>query len=336
MLTLIELVEQRFGPDVKHLAETVLSCGLTASNARIVRDKGYGKIKKGFGPNDWVTRGDISSESLFLEMMFERYGDTMKVMLEEVEHVPSQYRPLLIPFGAVDEVPKLEHFKVADGIDGTEEHYLGCAEWSISVGDQRYGRLRSGCVLAPDINNGLLAVGKAYSTSSSKKGVMFFEHASHNPLMGKMRPLDQRWRKLVQSDPEGDGVLPEGVRLPAVRHGVSLTIEKEYYSFVNTFCRRASPKSIVSCALGLTYVACGKIHAFVHRPLPWYDLAGGAALVLAAGGGVQYYDIDEHHAIQLLDRPNYFGRTGIIAGHPEVVAWLSQLLPSHYRKSISF
>ncbi len=326
----LKLINQRFSREITELSRGSFFAGQVALDARAVQGVGFGKVKGWCSPYDWVTDGDLRSQQRYLQHLIAQFPYS-KFLAEEDEGM-NQFTSVLLQQDSLEELYQLRHCWIIDPVDGTEEFYIGCAEWAVSGAWMSEGYLRGGAVYIPDINGGILCVGEI------GKGMIFFEHGSSTPCEGKIRPVDSLWLDYLGTALPGKNH-PDHARLkfPFIRHGVSLTIEPAYASFLYRFAERAAPKSIVSCAVGLAYVAMGKIQAFVHRPLPWYDLAGGVALIEAAiqtdgrrlDAKVQYYQITQK-GIELLSKPNLFGETGVIAGSLPVVDWLTDLLVELY------
>jgi myo-inositol-1(or 4)-monophosphatase len=71
-----------------------------------------------------------------------------------------------------------------------------------------------------------------------------------------------------------------------------------------------------AAALDLAYVACGRLDGFWEAGLSSWDMAGGALLILEAGGGSEYLDS---------------GR--LVAGTPKVFAQLLPIVQAHMGKN---
>jgi len=118
--------------------------------------------------------------------------------------------------------------------------------------------------------------------------------------------------------------------------GVGLDYLSDYNRFVNHMTHVVlMNKSVGSCALGLAAVAAGRADALVQPAQRPYDWFAGYPLVEEAGGKVQFYHYRDG-AIVALDKPDlpsYMNRleTAFIAGRPDMVDWLFELLVREWK-----
>jgi myo-inositol-1(or 4)-monophosphatase len=148
-----------------------------------------------------------------------------------------------------------------DPLDGTTNFAHGFPLFSVSMGLVENGRPVLGVVEAP-------AVGWSFSGSVAGGG------ASCNG-----RPIAPS-----QVDRLGGGLLVTG--FPYARNPVQTNLP-EWGAFT---AAAQGTRRLGSAALDLCFVACGWLDGYWERALHPWDLVGGAAIVLAAGGQVSDLD----------------------------------------------
>lgn len=297
--------------DKKFSAELALICRhVVKANeiARSIRGKGFREdeveVKSGW---DLVTKGDLAAQEHILFQLQNMFGGS-RCRAEE-------YTPGFNDFVLADAELHLQSsfpnvFGI-DPIDGTEEFYLEGTEWSTAVYWMKHGEFYAGVTYAPDVLGGFLCV------AEKGRGTLCLENKGLRGRAGRIRELSVAQRTLKHPP------------LPFVRHGVSLTRDDKFSKFFYTLNKRVAPKSITSCALAMAYVAAGKIHGFVHTPLPSYDWGPGVTPILEAGGTIQFYQIVQDR-VELLDKPDLVNPTGFVAGHPDIVPWVVAMLVKYY------
>ena len=148
-----------------------------------------------------------------------------------------------------------------DPLDGTTNFAHGFPLFSVSIGLVQDGRPVLGVVEAP-------AVGWSFSGSVLGGG------ASCNG-----RPITPS-----QTDRLGSSLLVTG--FPYARNPVQTNLP-EWTAFT---AAAQGTRRLGSAALDLCFVACGWLDGYWERALHPWDLVGGAAIVLAAGGQVSDLD----------------------------------------------
>lgn len=156
-----------------------------------------------------------------------------------------------------DDHSRLEHTRVwvVDPLDGTREFVSGIPEWCVSIGLVEDGRPVAGGVLAPQTGHLILgAEGLGVTIDGERAGC---------------------------TEPEGI----EGALVLASRSEVK---RGEWNRFFST---PVSIRNMGSVALKLALVGAGRADAtWTLVPKHEWDVAGGAAIVLAGGGRVMFPD----------------------------------------------
>lgn len=189
---------------------------------------------------------------------------------------------------SADDLSRLDrrHLWIVDPIDGTREFVEGIPEWGISVALVEDGHPIAGGVFNPQAKQ--LMLGAAGS------GVTLNDDAV-TATKGKL----------------------QGAHILASRSEINRGAWKQFNRAPFSF----SPMGSVAYKLAL--VACGKADAtFTLVPKNEWDIAGGVALIEAAGGRV----------VGLDGKPIAFNQRstllpGLIAGSPEIVDELLRYLP---------
>lgn len=175
-----------------------------------------------------------------------------------------------------------------DPIDGTRAFIAGIPTWTVSVGLLRGGRPVLGCVVLP----------------ASREGKVF--------LGGEGVPLTRDGRAAAPAVPRH--VTEKAVLVPSNSH----------YRYRLGFTCRA--RSFGSTALHLALVAGGSsLAALVHDSYLW-DLAGGMALLAAAGCAVAHLDGSPVELGPYLDGGKFRGP--LLAAPP----WAQELLAGHIER----
>lgn len=148
-----------------------------------------------------------------------------------------------------------------DPLDGTTNFAHGFPLFSVAMGLVQDGRPVVGVIEAP-------AVGWSFSGSVMGGGASF-----------NGRPIAPS-----QVDRLGGGLLVTG--FPYARNPVQTNLP-EWTAFT---AAAQGTRRLGSAALDLCFVACGWLDGYWERALHPWDLVGGAAIVLAAGGQVSDLD----------------------------------------------
>ena len=147
---------------------------------------------------------------------------------------------------------------VVDPIDGTQPFVSGMTGWSVSIAFVADGRLEFGLVSSP-AQNELFAGGRGRA-------------ATLNGTPVRLHP----GRALT------DGIVAVGYSPRIGPHDI-LPVFERLLTAGGTYFRNGSG------ALGLCYVACGRLLGYVEPHINSWDCLGGVAAVLAAGGRTNDY-----------------------------------------------
>jgi myo-inositol-1(or 4)-monophosphatase len=149
---------------------------------------------------------------------------------------------------------------IVDPLDGTTNYAHGFPFFCVSIGLEVDGRLTLGVVYSPSLDE------------------LFVAEA------GRGATLNDRPIHVSQTDELGQALLATG--FPYARAEFPRALRSfEVMSLQSQAVRRAG-----SAALDLCYVACGRLDGYwEHAVSPW-DVAGGALIVLEAGGVVTRTD----------------------------------------------
>lgn len=253
-----------------------------------------------------VTKGDVWMQEQILLGLSKHFPEANFIVEEKVKNL----RINIIQSSDLSLVHEADLLYGVDPIDGTNQFYPGLWEWSISVGVMVRGRHLGGVIFAPAIFGGAMVAGER------GKGVFLAENGGFNVS-----------RVCLVSPEKGKGILYTGV---------GLTFLPQYNSFVNSAAKELPPfKSVGSCALGLAFVAAGRIHAMIQSAQRPYDWFAGYPLVEEAGGKFQFYHYRGGNIVPL-DKPDILSydpgglHTAFIAGDSKLVDWLFELLLRHW------
>jgi len=71
-------------------------------------------------------------------------------------------------------------------------------------------------------------------------------------------------------------------------------------NFVNKVRKFKKVRLLGTAALSLAYVACGRVDAYSEKDIKIWDIAAGVAVVLAAGGKIEYMNDTKENAVDIL------------------------------------
>ena len=80
---------------------------------------------------------------------------------------------------------------------------------------------------------------------------------------------------------------------------------KTLLRFVENIMEYKKIRLLGSAALSLAYVACGRADVYVENGIKLWDVAGGIALVEAAGGQAQYAALDKENILTVKGSNEY-------------------------------
>lgn len=249
-----------------------------------------------------VTKGDQWAQEQICLGLSEHFPEARFI----VEEKTKGFRIPVIKSSNLSLVHEADLVYVVDPIDGTNQFYPGLWEWSISVGVMIKGRHLGGVIFAPAVLGGAVVAGER------GKGVFLAENGGLNVSQVHLA-----------SPEKGKSVLYTGVGLAYL---------PQYNSFVNSVAKELPPfKSVGSCALGLAFIAAGKVDVMIQPAQRPYDWFAGYPLVKEAGGKFQFYHYRDGNIVPL-DGPDLLSydpgglHTAFIAGDPKLVDWLFELL----------
>lgn len=312
-----EALERRFSEEVKHMAESLVSAHTTARQYRDP-DLNRSRPKPEGGPWDYVGTADLECQKLIMSILLKHYP-ACRFIAEEVEGMEKFQTHFLLPS---DPINQLEHVFVIDPIDGSEQFGRGACLWSMMLQWIKNGQPVACMVLCPGMN------GITIAAAELGKGTIFSEHLLETMSCmelaevkeGSILSPHQEWIKEMKQ-----GAVAASPR-PSVSFCQSIIIEGRFFKLLEAFGPQVSPDMVISSGVALTLVACGKTCAMIHRPLPWYDLAAIVLVKAIDSAKVVLWKFNSEGKPEIVTQPDYFGQTGYIAGHPEIVDWLVELL----------
>jgi myo-inositol-1(or 4)-monophosphatase len=244
-------------------------------------------------------------QDLIIEFLLKKFPEARFIAEEKTRYIAN-----MVP---EEMLGSLNHYGLVYGVDpldGKASYQCGLYEWSISVGVMESGAHIGGIIYSPRVNGGMCVLGE------SGKGVFLLEEDGNS--VQKVRVFSRDFRE------------------SALLTGVDFAWQSSFNTFVNLSAKKALvAKSVGSCALGLACVAAGKASALVQpvqKPWAWF---AGYPLVEEAGGKVQFYHYRDGFIVPL-EKPDplaYRGvkpNAGLIAGNPEIVEILTELLKDYY------
>jgi len=146
---------------------------------------------------------------------------------------------------------------IVDPIDGTHSFAKGQYFWSISVALEIDGELMAGIVYAPALND--------YYCAEKDQGAF------------------KNGKKITVSDEADLGNSMIATGFACLR---SYLDDNNLARFARVAQRTAGQRRFGSAAMDLCLVADGQVDAFWEQELNLYDVAGGAIIVLEAGGNI--------------------------------------------------
>ena len=203
----------------------------------------YGKLKNSQistkSKNDFVTEIDKSSERLIIQHIQRSFPDDW-IQAEESGVTAGSGRLWII-----------------DPLDGTSNYIHQFPMFSVSIGIQENGALKTGVVYDPVHDE------------------LFFAEKHKGAFLNKKRIHVTRVARLT------DALMATGIPFRA---------RERFDEYMNSF-KKISLSSVGlrrggSAALDLAYVACGRFDGFWEIDLSPWDIAAGAVLIEEAGGKV--------------------------------------------------
>ncbi len=262
------------------LQQTAYLAALRAGEVVRRRYMRPGEIRQKRGPRDLVTETDHAAQAAALEVLRERHPDHRILAEEDPQSQPDAQGVWTIPAGTV---------WIVDPLDGTTNYTTGLPMVCVSVGAAVDGEPLVGAVYDPLRKEMFLAARGLGATLNGR------------PLK-PLRPVP-----LTHAIISVDWSHAPGTRERMVQTVLALSRR----------CRTL--RALGSAALGLTYVACGRVQFYANYGLQPWDAAAAAVLIREVGGELRRPD---GLAWQL-------GEPWVFAGHPELVAQTLRELPEH-------
>lgn len=229
------------------------------------------------GPRDLVTDTDRAAQSAALALIRERHPDHAILAEEDLSTHPAPGEAWVIPQGIV---------WVVDPVDGTTNFTTGLPFFCVSVGAVLNGDPVAGAIYDP-IRDELFLGARGL-------GVM----VNGVPLT-PLRPVE-----LIAATVALDWAHDPAMRQRAAGNVAALVD------------RCQSVRSLGSSALGLAYVAAGRLHAYFNYGLQPWDVAAGVVMLREVGADLRAPD----------GGPWRFGQLAAVAGHPALLAELAAVL----------
>lgn len=146
---------------------------------------------------------------------------------------------------------------IVDPIDGTVNYYYGIPHFCVSIALRVHGEITVGVIHDP-------MVGETWTVA-----------AGEAPLLNG-QPIKASSRVLLE-----EAVLFVGCG----KDGEALTVGLERFRKASLRARKM--RMMGSAALGMAYIACGRLDGYIESRISLWDIAAGKLLVEAAGGVVQ-------------------------------------------------
>lgn len=301
-------------PEARNMSGTILALIKMVPKIDDIIKQGMdlmGEVEMGdgkeYGHRVVSTKKDRELQRLILNCLSQGFPESFFITEEKVEN--HQFRVV-----CEEELSSLHEYALVwgvDPLDGSAHFWHGLWEWSISVGVMERGVHRGGMIYGPRVNGGVCVIGER------EKGVFLIEDGGDTV---------QRVRTSTLAFSES-----------VLFVGVDFAWNSAFNNFINEAAKEAFvTRAVGSCALGLASVAAGKVGAFVQPVQKSWDWFAGFPLVEEAGGKFQFYHYRDGSSIMLLDKPDdlaYISSNpdvGFIAGNPEMVRKLTDLLVQNY------
>ena len=268
-------------------------------------------VNEGEGHRSGTTSGDKRSHELVLDWL-SSFSPGVKILSEEGGRGGKNDVLDVANPGDIFKEPAVVIF---DPVDGTAAYGNRLGNWSIGIGIMRYGTLVGSALYAPALNGGMLIV------AEKGKGTHVWE-------------WDMRISERCSPVASGTALSNAIVAL-----GVDPTLYVSVMTLVPDIGFRIRAWALANSGLlGLAYVASGRIQAVVQTPQKPWDWAPAYRAVIESGRIFRFfrlmpegtsniltpltgYDLD---AFCSLPKTN---RLGFVAGEPEIVEYLFNLLP---------
>ncbi len=304
-----------FSPLVQNAANAVILAGITASRIGFSKKplKSEKKFDAGYGHVATTTAADHIAQRMILRFLSRRSHQARFLTEEKAEKMDAKIVQGVITAKDFHTIAQGVVYGI-DPIDGTSMFKNRLWEWSSSVGVMVDGQHIGGAIFAPMLRGGILLVGER------GKGVMMFENS------GKVKsrpvvPFNQKPKDSV------------------VYIGPDIFFLNKFAPFMSEIGPQLRTMNCTgSCAVGLAYVAAGRIDALIQPAQKAWDWFAGYPLVEGVGGKMQCYHYRDG-AIVPLNAPDIASydpscpNMAFIAGVPSLVDFLFETLKKTYQVS---
>lgn len=196
------------------------------------------------GPADLVTEADLAAQKAVRETLLSAFPDHGFLGEEE----------------GASTVGRDGYRWIVDPLDGTTNYVHGLAQFAVSIGLERSGRLLCGVVYDPSADECFAAAaGLGADVNGTPLRVSGVERLSQAMVAASFPPRVDRKNPVIAE-------------------------------FLNVVEQAQAVRRMGSSALNLCYVAAGRLDAYWAKDTKTWDVAAGWLLVREAGGVLTHYD----------------------------------------------
>lgn len=289
--------EEKFGQAVQCALTAAMLAAPVAADRR--DEQSSEKADVNVGHHAIVTRTDVVTQAEILKRLAEQDHDAFVLTEEKVQ---ASRRVI----ASVDSrLFRKKRVYIVDPLDGSSFRNRLLPEWSISIGVMERGEHVGGVISGPEVLGGFTVVGER------GKGVFVSERGEDLRPVGRITGR-QRKKSIVFL-------------------GLDMHFLPQFADFNRAVAEEVQTTSSTTCALGLAYLAAGRIDALVQPVQAPWDWAAGYPLVEESGGVFQFYHYRKGVAAPLSepDLQSYDPvkrSAAFIAGPQNLVEWLFALL----------
>jgi len=270
------------------------------------------KTNEGEGHRSGHTEGDKIAHQMIFDRLGVRYPDA-KFLSEEGKGEDPRLLAKENPIGISREPLVI----IYDPLDGTAPYGSQTGYWCVAAGIMRYGNLVGSAIYAPAINGGMLVV------SELGNNVWISEWDFTTKICLGIPPAEKALKKCF------------------VMMGVDSTLYPNFATILPEIGRNIRALGLANSGiLGLALLACGRIQAVIQTPQKVWDWAPAWRAVITSGNIFRFFrfapESDQiHNSIMAVDSYDYESfclfpkenRLGFVAGQPDIVDWIFNLLP---------
>jgi len=183
---------------------------------------------------------------------------------------------------------------IIDPLDGTTNFLHGFPHYAVSIALSHGGKLKQAVVFDPTKND--------LFTASRGNGAC----------------LSDRRIRVSNRDKLADALLGTGFPFRELA-----SLDTYVAIFTELMQKTVGLRRPGSAALDLAYVACGRYDGFWEMGLSPWDIAGGALLIMEAGGLVSDFEGND----QFLKSGN------VLAGNPKILSQMMQVVQAHWKRA---